>query len=267
MRDSDEAAIRGLKSIGLNSYESRVYVSLLRYEKLTPMQVADLAKVPKPRIYDVLRKLEAMRFVVREPRKRKPRYLAVPVKTALKYYDRELNRQYSEKAKRIEDLSSKLAKMIPPATPKEEVTYVLEPDQITDWASKALANARKRAWGIIPNARKSIYDVSNPKNIMAALRKKGVELKFLGKVTKDNLDFMKEIGKHAEIRHCPEPDLAFLNIDGKDILLSAVTHDGAFDVGVWVGHPSMVKLFEDYFTLKFKEGKPLSARIKELRES
>jgi len=264
MGDSDEAAVKELRSIGLNSYESRAYISLLGYEKLTPMQVADLAKVPKPRVYDVLRKLEAMRFVVREPRKRKPRYVALPVKTALKHYDRELDRQYSEKAKRIEKLSSKLAKMITPAIPKEEITYVLDPDQITDWASKAFANSRKRAWGILPNARKSVFDVSNPKNTMAALKKKGVELEFLGKVTKDNLDFIKEMSKYAEIRHCPELDLAFLDIDGKEILLSAVTHEGTFDVGIWVGHPSMVKLFEDYFVLKFKEGTPLNARIKEL---
>lgn len=264
MRDSDEAAVKELRSIGLNSYESRAYVSLLRYEKLTPMQVADLAKVPKPRVYDVLRKLEAMRFVVREPRKRKPRYVALPVKTALKHYDREFHRQYSEKAKRIEELSSKLAKMITPAIPKEEITYVLEPDQMTDWVSKAFANAKKKAWGIIPNAGNSVYDTSSPKNTMAALKKNGVKLEFLSKVTKGNLDFIKKMSKHAEIRHCSESDFALLDIDGKDILLSAVTHDGTFDVGIWIGHPSLIKLFEDYFVLKFKEGTPLNARIKEL---
>ena len=264
MKDSDEAAAKGLRSIGLNSYESRAYVSLLGYEKLTPMQVADLAKVPKPRVYDVLRKLETMRFVVREPRKRKPRYVALPVKTALKHYDRELHKQYSEKAKRIEELSSKLAKVITPAIPKEEITYVLDPDQVTDWVSNALANAKKRAWGIIPNVGNSVYDGSSPKNAMVALKDNGVKLKFLSKVTKDNLDFIKKMSKHAEIRHCSGFDFALLGIDGKDILLSAVTHDGTFDVGIWIGHPSLIKLFEDYFVLKFKEGTPLNARIKEL---
>jgi sugar-specific transcriptional regulator TrmB len=267
MRDSDEAAVQELRSIGLNGYESRAYVSLLRYEKLTPMQVADLAKVPKPRVYDVLRKLEEMRFVIREPRKRKPKYLAIPVKTALKHYDGELNRQYTEKSKRIEKASLKLAKMVTPATPKEGTAYVLDPEQITDWASKAFAKTKKKAWGIIPQAWNSVYDTLNPKNTMFALKKKGVKLKFLRKVTKGNLDFIKEVGKYADIRHCPELDFAFLDIDGRDVLLSAITPDGTPDVGIWVGHPSMIKLLEDYFVLKFKEGTPLNARIKELRES
>lgn len=267
MRDSDEAAVQELRSIGLNGYESRAYVSLLRYEKLTPMQVADLAKVPKPRVYDVLRKLEEMRFVIREPRKRKPKYLAIPVKTALKHYDGELNRQYTEKSKRIEKASLKLAKMVTPATPKEGTAYVLDPEQITDWASKAFAKTKKKAWGIIPQLRNPVFDALNPKNTMVALKKKGVKLKFLRKVTKGNLDFIKEVGKYAEIRHCPELDFAFLDIDGKDVLLSAVTPDGTPDVGIWIGHPSMIKLLEDYFVLKFKEGTPLNTRIKELRES
>lgn len=267
MRDSDEAAVQELKSIGLNGYESRAYVSLLRYEKLTPMQVADLAKVPKPRVYDVLRKLEEMRFVIREPRKRKPKYLAIPVKTALKHYDGELNRQYTEKSKCIEKVSLKLAKMITPATPKEGTAYVLDPEQVADWASKAFAKVKKKVWGIVPQVRNPVFDGSNLTNAIVALKRKGVKPKFLRKVTKGNLDFIKEMNKYAEIRHCPECDFVFLDIDGKDVLLSAVTRDGAPDVGIWIKHPSMIKLLEDYFVLKFKEGTPLNARIKKLRES
>jgi sugar-specific transcriptional regulator TrmB len=267
MRNSDEAAVKELRSIGLGSYESRAYVSLLRCGKLTPMQVADLAKIPNPRVYDVLRKLEAMRFVIREPKKREPRYRAIPIKTALKHYEGELNRQYMEKEKRIKKISSKIAKMITPTIPKEEITYVLDSDQITDWATKALAKAKKKAWGIIPHARNSVFDASNPKDTAAALKKKGIELKFLRKVTKDNIDFIKEMSKYAEIRHYPGFDFAFLDIDGKGVLLSAVPDDGTSDVGIWIGHPSMIKLFEDYFALKFKEGTPLNARIKELGKS
>jgi len=267
MRDSDEAAVQELRSIGLNGYESRAYVSLLRYEKLTPMQVADLAKVPKPRVYDVLRKLEEMRFVFREPRKRKPRYLAIPVKTALKHYEGELSRLYTEKANRIEKASLKLAKMVTPATPKEGTAYVLAPEQITDWVSEAFAKAKKKVWGIIPQAWNSVCNVLNSTNPMAALKNNGVEFKFLRRVTKDNLNLIKKMSKYVEIRHCPEPDFAFLDIDGEDILLSAVTQDGTPDVGIWIAHPSMVKLLEDYFVLKFKEGTPINARIKELAES
>ena len=83
--DYVEAVVRELKSIGLGSYESQAYASLLRQGALTPMEVARIAKIPGPRVYDILRKLESMGFVIKEPRKREPKYSAIPVKVALEH--------------------------------------------------------------------------------------------------------------------------------------------------------------------------------------
>ena len=47
---------------GLNQYEARVYIALLK----RPMglgEVSEAAKIPKPRVYDVVRSLESKGFV------------------------------------------------------------------------------------------------------------------------------------------------------------------------------------------------------------
>ncbi|MEM3798771.1 MAG: helix-turn-helix domain-containing protein, partial [Thermoprotei archaeon] len=50
------------KFFGLNQYEARAYVALLK----KPMSAGEIsvgAKIPKPRVYDVVRSLEAKGFV------------------------------------------------------------------------------------------------------------------------------------------------------------------------------------------------------------
>ncbi len=61
-----EARIR-LKELGLNEYEVRAYLTLLKNGPLTAGELATLSKVPQPRIYDVIRTLMAKGFITTTP--------------------------------------------------------------------------------------------------------------------------------------------------------------------------------------------------------
>ncbi|WP_457742358.1 TrmB family transcriptional regulator [Thermococcus sp.] len=102
-----------LKEFGLNEYEVRVYLTLLRNGPLTAGELAVLSKVPQPRIYDVTRTLMAKGFVTTS--QDRPKHI-IPVNpdtvmTALK-------RKYEEK---ITALQRALEKIY---TPKEEIGSV-----------------------------------------------------------------------------------------------------------------------------------------------
>ena len=71
-----------LQEVGLTRYESSAYVALLGRESATPTEVARLAGVPRPRIYDVLGAL-ARRRLVRVVTERPLRYRAEPPETAV----------------------------------------------------------------------------------------------------------------------------------------------------------------------------------------
>jgi len=58
-----------LKSIGLNLYERKIYVSLLAKGVATAAEVSELATVPRSRSYDVLESLAEKGFVVVQPSK------------------------------------------------------------------------------------------------------------------------------------------------------------------------------------------------------
>lgn len=62
--------------IGLTQYEARVYLALIRRDASTPGEVATLAGVPRPRIYDVLHSLVAKGLAAERPG-RTAKYLAI----------------------------------------------------------------------------------------------------------------------------------------------------------------------------------------------
>lgn len=58
--EADEAA---LQALGLTRYESSAYLALIGRDQATPTEVARLARIPRPRVYDVLTTLAGKRLV------------------------------------------------------------------------------------------------------------------------------------------------------------------------------------------------------------
>ncbi len=63
----DILAIDRLVRVGLTQYEARVYVALVRRDGSTPAEVARVAGVPRPRIYDVLDSLVTKGLAAQRP--------------------------------------------------------------------------------------------------------------------------------------------------------------------------------------------------------
>ena len=54
-----EELVENLKAIGLNGYEAKVYLALLKKYPATGYEVAQLADIPQARAYDTLKALVA----------------------------------------------------------------------------------------------------------------------------------------------------------------------------------------------------------------
>jgi sugar-specific transcriptional regulator TrmB len=73
----DNEIIKKTKLFGLNTYESKIWITLLGRGTSTAGELSDMANVPRSRSYDVLESLEKKGFVI--AKHGKPiRYLAVP---------------------------------------------------------------------------------------------------------------------------------------------------------------------------------------------
>ena len=81
--------IEKLKEIGLNEYQSKVYVALLKKFPATGYEVSKLANIPQSRTYDTLKNLETMHIVI--PSNTKPvTYTPIKPKELTKRYKRKI---------------------------------------------------------------------------------------------------------------------------------------------------------------------------------
>ncbi len=73
--------VERLVRLGLTQYEARAYVALIRRDGSTPAEVAKVAGVPRPRIYDVIASLVAKGLVSERPG-RTAKFAATPPEEA-----------------------------------------------------------------------------------------------------------------------------------------------------------------------------------------
>jgi HTH-type transcriptional regulator, sugar sensing transcriptional regulator len=64
---TDVVTVDRLVRLGLTRYEAQAYVALIRRDGSTPAEVAKVAGVPRPRIYDVMDSLAAKALAFERP--------------------------------------------------------------------------------------------------------------------------------------------------------------------------------------------------------
>ena len=81
--------VENLKELGLNSYEAKVYLALLKKYPATGYEVSKLADIPQARAYDTLKALEADNIVTSSPTK-PITYVPIKPKELTKRYRRKI---------------------------------------------------------------------------------------------------------------------------------------------------------------------------------
>lgn len=86
--DEVDTAVNGLKQLGLTDYEARCFVALTRIPHGTAKEVAQVADIPRSRVYETMERLHQRGLV--EIQQGEPRtFQNVPIDTALRLLQRE----------------------------------------------------------------------------------------------------------------------------------------------------------------------------------
>jgi sugar-specific transcriptional regulator TrmB len=113
--DKQAEAAGLLKQLGLKEYEAKCFVALSRKQTATAKEISDIADVPRTRVYDAIRVLEAQGLV--EVQHTNPRqYRGVPLEEAAK----TLRQQYES---RIDELQETLDAIEPAEINDEPTTH------------------------------------------------------------------------------------------------------------------------------------------------
>ena len=104
-----------LQALGLTEYEARAYVALLSLGRAQPSKIARQSRIPRPKVYETLERLEARGLATRT--QLSPlEYAPLSTREYLARADREFRT-------RLEDLERSLARLAPDPTP--EAVYPL----------------------------------------------------------------------------------------------------------------------------------------------
>ncbi|ASJ10059.1 TrmB family transcriptional regulator [Thermococcus sp. P6] len=139
----EEKEVRSLlRELGLNEYEVRAYLTLLKNGPLTAGELATLSKVPQPRIYDVIRTLMAKGFVTTtqgRPKQVVPLSPESVMDSMKRYYD-----------ERIDTLKSALEKLYNPKEETGSITIVKSRITLEEYIRRMIRNCRNHLSIAVP---------------------------------------------------------------------------------------------------------------------
>lgn len=241
--------LKKLEDFGLTEYQARVYLALLEFEVATASQIPSASKVPRTKIYGIMRQLHdkgLVQIVPETPLK----YRAVPFEGYLKKKIKDMREKAGELESNIKDLSKDFAvtHKKPEKQGKFEVLY-------------GRRNVRDRLNKIYSAAKKEIISIGTSNSpgriinttlwVIEDKKNEGVAIRYAFPVNKGNKDKVERIAKFAEIRHIDRnPPMHFVVVDMKECMLIHRVPDDADpvrgdDVAIWTDDEAIVNAMEE----------------------
>jgi len=206
--------IEALSKLGLSEYESKVYITLIKLGISEIKEIAAHSKVPRTKIYPVLKSLEKRGLVVIIPEKPIKAKALTPTNSLLEQIkELEENLIIMKNAvlelQKIYESSSKKIKI------EEQKYWIIKDDEIIKHINDTLAQASKYVYFVINNDGLEIlskcYDVIN------RISKSGINVKIY---TNSNSLIINKLLDLIEIKYISNTyDSNFILIDGKDLIV------------------------------------------------
>ena len=201
----------------LNSYESRIYIALLK-RGMNSKEVSSAAGVPLPRVYDTLRSLSEKGFVEQIGGVYEPILPSIAIESRIS----KLKATFEEEHAHRGNAKKTLVELLQP-------TYKRRPEKSQDPVLlKGLDSTGNRLLSILTSSKDVIFLVRKAIKVKEAL-KRYLELAPLGgkrvriilprqaRLTKDDLELTKKLG--IELAWYDNPILDMMVADGVDVML------------------------------------------------
>ncbi|MCD6523225.1 MAG: TrmB family transcriptional regulator [Candidatus Diapherotrites archaeon] len=209
----DKETLAVLRRLGLNQYESRTYLALVTGGAKTATELSDVANIPRPRVYDVLAKLEKRGFVIAQPG-RPTRYAAVPIKTAIASLKKERAEAHKKEIEELEKLEQRLMSYLSTIPEQEAIkgeVYVL----------KDRRNIYAAIGELISNAKKHVILASHREGLQ---RKRNEYGSLLHKATKNGV----------KVKLVENPNMRLVIVDDHAFLFLVDAKDDKGDMAAWI---------------------------------
>jgi len=255
-----------LKSLGLNSYESKLWTALLSRGVSTAGELSDIANVPRSRSYDVLESLEKKGFITMKIGK-PIKYIAVQPEEVIERIKKKIEEDTIHKRKLLDTMKS--------AGVLNELNLLfkngikmIEPNELSG-SLKGRQNSYNHLELLMKEAKNNIILMTTMeglerkhksfKKIFKKLKDKGIKIKIAAPISKST-KIIDELSKTAELRNINHIQARFCVIDNKDFWFMALDDKDVhptYDFGVWIKTPFFATAMTKMFDSVWKDLKPI----------
>jgi len=238
-----------LRRLGLNQYEAKAYFALASFGNHTAGELSERAELPRPRVYDVLTRLQDKGFVLIQ-QGRPVKYAALPIQEAMKTLKKQRQAALEEEINKIEEIGKELQSKLKPARKNESAELG---EKV--WTLKGREAIYSKAGAMIAGAKKEVILASTPEKALQKIkalskelesaRKKGVKIHVVsqgneGEITKIASTFTNKILPTRML--LADDQILFYLTDEK-----TAPED---ELGVWLHSPHLVQTIKQSINAK-----------------
>jgi len=256
-----------LRKLGFNEYELKVYLALTRLKTATASEIARESTVPRNKTYEILEKLKDKGFLMEIPAT--PRKFKISsldkLKEVITEKKEELNKLETETEQVIENLNKKTFQDF------QDLVWIIKGQKnIVQKIAFETKNLKKEALSIFRTSTSYSTSLKAAKEAID----RGVNMKFIGAVNKDNLHKVKQwikvgvefrvydekkFGPHGT-RFSVFDDHACRLTIGKPEVKSSDDY-----ITIWAESPSLVNMFRRQFNYMWDQCIPVEDFLKKKR--
>ena len=266
-----EQLLKKLISLGLTSYQAKVYLSMMGRNTHTASEIAHFSGVPRQRVYDVLNALHLKGLCVEVPGK-VVRYHASKPKDALLGMLVEKNRDFQKRLETQRDTAVNLADELAVLGSRDEteegavgtVEVLLHPNQMLRKYDELLLEAEEE---ILCTARLPYVQARAEETYERV--KESVTVKFLidEEVLEREPAMIEAIFRlygDREIRFSRDVPLKVSIFDRKKVLLFLSSEDESEIKEIYVENPGLAQGMAQFFELLWAQGTSSTSRVDEV---
>jgi sugar-specific transcriptional regulator TrmB len=257
--------ISRLQEHGLTEYEARAYLALLELENSEASPIADLARVPRTKIYQALDGLESKKLLAVIPDRPK-RYQVQPISSYIESLEASYRARASQLGGEKDDLQTEFM-------PRGKVQMERSGGFVV---LKGRANISSKLCELIGKAKEDFavatsamgaHRLAYHHDLLDEAATRGARVRVLAPGTDENVEAAEHLAQRCDMRHAlvdlGAVTLAF--VDEKEVMLVHHVPDdrhyfqGA-DVALWSDDPAIVQSLKALFTLGWGLSVPFAER-------
>jgi len=251
----EEKELSALRHLGLNEYESRIYLVLVRKGPIKAGEASFFGEVPRTKTYGAIRELERkglLRVIPGKPEL----YAPTSPSEALMPRITKLNKEVKDTEELVHALALtyESSKYVKGEVPEEaNDCWKLEGREAIFDKLTQIINGASKAVIYCTSASGLIRAYKAHSEVLEGARKRGATVRFLAQISAENSGVARELGEVVDLKRSEKPFAdSFVSVDSKELVVvesrpDDLRTDRGSDLAIWTTNKLLVEFHEQLF--------------------